>query len=394
MKKNTYLLIFFVLLVTATHAQAQKRIYVNEYLNIGVGARGLAMGGALSAHTSDVYSAYWNPAGLKHIDGKAELGLMHAEYFAGISKYDYAAAALPFNKGRSVLGVSFMRFATDNIPYTIDYVQPDGSFDDSKLKSISAGDYAMFFSFAHALNKEGSTSPWQTNIGVNGKIIFRNIGTMANAWGAGLDIGLQSTYKNRLKFGVMMKDITTSYTSWSFNLTDREKTVFYQTGNEVPIQSYELMMPRFNLGMGYHFIKPGKAFQVYGEVGFDITTDGRRNTIVQTDVVSGDPKVGLELSYKNTLFLRGGINNLYQTKDNSDTTHVQKYTTYQPSIGVGFRVKALSVDYSFTSLQMQDNPLMSHIVSLKISLSGKKNAAPVEHRNNDVPHNNSTITNQ
>jgi hypothetical protein len=107
MKKNTYLLIFFVLLVTATHAQAQKRIYVNEYLNIGVGARGLAMGGALSAHTSDVYSAYWNPAGLKHIDGKAELGLMHAEYFAGISKYDYAAAALPFNKGRSVLGLFY-----------------------------------------------------------------------------------------------------------------------------------------------------------------------------------------------------------------------------------------------------------------------------------------------
>lgn len=365
---------FGVLFLHTTLVNSQeKRIYVNEYLNIGLGAQGLAMGGALSAHSGDVYSTYWNPAGINNVDASAEVGLMHAEYFAGISKYDYAGAVLPFNNNKSKLGVSFLRFATDNIPYTIDYVQPDGSFDDSKLKEISAGDYAFFFTYAQKLDKI-SNSNWNHNIGVNGKLIFRNVGKMANAWGAGLDIGYQTAYKERLKIGVMLKDITTSYTSWSFNLTDREKTVFYQTGNEVPIQSYELMMPRINLGVGYNFIEPGKAVQVYGELGFDITTDGRRNTLVQTDVISGDPKAGLELSYKNVLFLRGGINNFYQTFDNADTTHSNKYTTFQPSVGVGFKLKALSIDYAFTSLQMQDNPLMSHIVSLKVSFAGKKKA--------------------
>lgn len=370
MKKIIYTLISCSLLMTT--ANAQRRIYVNEYLNIGVGAQGLSMGGALSAHSGDIYSAYWNPAGLRNIEANAELGLMHAEYFAGIFKYDYAAAAIPFNNRRSMLAVSFLRFATDNIPYTLDYVQPDGSLDDTKLKGFSAGDYAFLFSYAQALNKPGSSSYWQTGIGVNGKILYRNVGSMANAWGAGLDIGLQTTYKQRLKIGLMMKDITTSYTSWSFYLTEKEKEIFYKTGNEVPIQSYELMMPRFNIGLGYHFIKPGKAFQAYGELGLDLTTDGQRNTILNSKNISGDPKIGVELSYKNTIFLRGGITNLYRTLDNADTNHIKKYTTYQPSIGVGFKVKAISIDYAFTSLRMQDNPLMSHIVSLKVSFIGNK----------------------
>jgi hypothetical protein len=51
-------------LPTVNKVVAQSRIYVNEYLNIGVGARALAMGGAQSASTSDAFSVYWNPAGL------------------------------------------------------------------------------------------------------------------------------------------------------------------------------------------------------------------------------------------------------------------------------------------------------------------------------------------
>ncbi|RYZ31460.1 MAG: hypothetical protein EOP49_38955, partial [Sphingobacteriales bacterium] len=44
-------------------AEAQRRIYVNEYLNIGVGARGLAMAGSQAATANDVTAGYWNPAG-------------------------------------------------------------------------------------------------------------------------------------------------------------------------------------------------------------------------------------------------------------------------------------------------------------------------------------------
>mgnify|MGYP003337518299 CR=1 FL=1 len=74
--------------------------YSNEFLNIGAGARGLAMGSAQIASVGDATSGYWNPAGLAHIKDNPQLSLMHADYFAGIGKYDFGALAIP-SKGRS-----------------------------------------------------------------------------------------------------------------------------------------------------------------------------------------------------------------------------------------------------------------------------------------------------
>ena len=57
-----------LLMIGSTTTQAQKRIYVNEYLNIGVGGRGLAMAGAQTATVSDISSAFYTPAGLRGIE--------------------------------------------------------------------------------------------------------------------------------------------------------------------------------------------------------------------------------------------------------------------------------------------------------------------------------------
>ena len=45
-------------------ALRQFRKYSNEFLNIGAGARGLAMGSAQVASVADGTAGYWNPAGL------------------------------------------------------------------------------------------------------------------------------------------------------------------------------------------------------------------------------------------------------------------------------------------------------------------------------------------
>lgn len=368
-------------------ANAQSRIYVNEYLNIGVGARGLAMAGAQSASVSDVYAGYWNPAGLMHMESDIQGGLMHAEYFAGIFKYDYGAISLPLSDKKRAVGLSFIRFATDNIPYTIDYIQPDGSFDESKLKGFSAGDYAVLLSYAQLLNIFKNNQDIVTTFGVNAKVLYRNVGSMANAWGFGIDAGFQAKYKS-WKLGLMMKDITTSYTSWSFNLTEKEKEVFAQTGNEIPIKSYEVMLPRFNFGLGYDFMKAENDINVYAELGFDVTTDGKRATLIASNTFSIDPRLGIEANYKKTIFLRAGVSNFYRALDNTDTLNQKRYTVFQPSVGVGFKVKSIAVDYAFTSLQMQSNPLMSHIISIRLDiLRARKNKTEEEIPDNESLNN-------
>src|SRR6187431_1641362 len=73
----------------------QFRKYSNEFLNIGAGARGLAMGNAQVASVNDATAGYWNPAGLTGVKDFPMAGIMHADYFAGIAKYDYASVAIP-----------------------------------------------------------------------------------------------------------------------------------------------------------------------------------------------------------------------------------------------------------------------------------------------------------
>jgi hypothetical protein len=66
MKKLLLISLLFIYGHAFTYSQS--RIYVNEYLNIGVGGKGLAMAGAQTASSNDVYSAFWNPAGYNNID--------------------------------------------------------------------------------------------------------------------------------------------------------------------------------------------------------------------------------------------------------------------------------------------------------------------------------------
>ena len=95
-----------------THSSsAQFRKYSNEFLNIGAGARGLAMGSAQVASVQDGTAGYWNPAGLAALKDNPSVNIMHAEYFAGIGKFDYASVALPVQDNSRTLGVSFLRFA-------------------------------------------------------------------------------------------------------------------------------------------------------------------------------------------------------------------------------------------------------------------------------------------
>jgi hypothetical protein len=64
MKKTTGGLLLPAFLLFSLSVSAQFRKYSNEFLNIGAGARGLAMGSAQVASVQDGTSGYWNPAGL------------------------------------------------------------------------------------------------------------------------------------------------------------------------------------------------------------------------------------------------------------------------------------------------------------------------------------------
>ena len=358
---------FLVLLFLPAISFSQFRKYSNEFLNIGAGARGLAMGNAQVASVKDATAGYWNPAGLVGVKDNPNLNLMHADYFAGIAKYDYASLAIPIQDNKRTIGLSVLRFAVDDIPNTLYLVEPDGSINYNNIKTFSSADWAFLFSFAQNIK---STETKSISFGINAKIIYRKVGTFATAWGFGVDAGIQMHGK-RAHFGIVARDLTTTFNAWSFKFTDKEKEVLYLTKNEIPVKSTELTAPRLVIGGGYNF-KLGKAVSILAEANLDVTFDGKRNTVLSSDPVSVDPHVGLEANIKEVFFVRGGITNFQQALADGDTTNQKRVWIYQPSVGAGFKVKNVMIDYAFTNLANQSNPLYTHIFSLRINLVKKE----------------------
>ncbi|HMU47108.1 MAG TPA: PorV/PorQ family protein [Chitinophagaceae bacterium] len=361
--KTNRLYLTLLMTILYLNASSQFRKYSNEFLNIGAGARGLAMGGAQVASVEDGTAGYWNPSGLTGVKDFPQINLMHAEYFAGIGKYDYASVAFPTAGNKRTIGVTGLRFAVDDIMNTLFLVEPDGSINYNNIQAFSSADYAFIFSFAQKMKQSEKKN---VNFGVNAKVIHRSVGKFAKAWGFGIDAGIQ-IHSNKWKFGISGRDITSTFNAWSFTFTDREKEVLYLTNNEIPVKSTELTAPRLVLGVARDF-KLGQKTSLLAELDLDVTFDGQRNTLISADPVSADPRFGLELNVNNVFFLRGGITNFQRALSDGDTVNQKKVWIYQPSAGAGFKIGNVTIDYAFSNLANQSNPLFTHIFSLKLNM--------------------------
>ncbi len=358
--KRFVVLLLLILSLVELHAQIAK--YSNAFLSLGVGARGLSMSNSMTAISDDVTAAYWNPAGLGRMNQKLQIAAMHAEYFAGISKYDYAAAAYKVDSNHTV-AFSYIRFGVDNIMNTTELIDNEGNIDYDKISYFSSADNAFLLSYAYNFNKVKGLS-----VGGNAKIIRRRIGDFCGAWGFGLDLGVQFNRKG-WQVGVHLQDATGTFNAWSYTLSDRIKEVFEQTGNEIPENSLEVTVPQLLIG-GAKYVDFGKGFNATFALNADFTFDGRRDDILSTNVFTFNPHFGMEFAYKKIVAIRAGIGNFQQETEFDN----KKKVTCQINLGIGINIKDIvAIDYAFTDVGDVSIALYSHIFSLRIGIDSFKN---------------------
>ncbi|WP_201982083.1 putative type IX sorting system protein PorV2 [Hymenobacter rubidus] len=334
--------------------------YSNEFLNLGVGARALGMGKVQVALANDATAGYWNPAGLVNQTHKYDGVLMHSELFSGVVKNDYGAFSMPLDD-KSSIGVSVMRLGVDNIADTRSLINEYGQINYDKIEYFSVADYALLLSYARKIgNVEG------LSVGANGKLIYRNIGKFAHGYGFGIDAGVQYNRKG-WNLALMARDVTTTFTQWSINGDEYLKGInstYANTADGIPTNSAEITLPRFVLGVGRRIELP-KQFTALVAVDLETTTDGERGTPISTKAVSVDPRGGLEIGYRNLVFLRGGAGNFQKISSVVDQSMQWKG---QYSFGAGVAISGLRVDLALSRLAVEKLGSTSQTNSLIVSL--------------------------
>lgn len=139
-----------------------------SFLDIGVGARALGMGGAYTALGDDAHALYWNPAGLSRAE-KREFAVSHAEMFES-TRHDFLAYAHPTSQGTFAAGLSYLS-------------QPKVEGRDSSGRptaGFNASDAAVAFGYAHKLDI--------VDLGASLKYLRSHIGS-TEAQGVAVDLG-------------------------------------------------------------------------------------------------------------------------------------------------------------------------------------------------------------
>lgn len=352
---KNYIVIVLTLATLFASAQTTRK-YSNEFMNIGVDAAALGMSNAVVSQTGDVNSGYWNPAGLVHLEDN-QLALMHSSYFANIANYNYIAYAMPLDD-RSAVGISLIRFGVDDILDTTQLIDDQGNVNYDRISTFSTADYGLTFSYARKLPLDG------LNFGVNAKVIRRIIGDFASSWGFGIDAGIQFENDSGWKFGLMARDITTTYNSWSIDEDKFEQISGAVEGQnqELP-ETTEITIPKLQLGMSKKWIFHYD-YSLLAAANLNVRFE-ENNDVFSTSFASINPALGFEFGYTDLVFLRGGVGNFQNERQIDDSEDL----TFQPNFGVGFKYKGIQIDYAFTDIGDQSAALYSNVFSLKIDFS-------------------------
>ena len=186
-----------------------------EFLTFGVGARALAMAGAYTAADNDLYSVFWNPAGLATLEN-SRIAFMHNSLPADIT-HNYFSIGWPLkpNISKTQDNNSYIAFTLNYGKYGKETITTYTNKTGTGLGSFDGSDILAKLSYANKFNR-------QTSAGVNAKIFKQKLYDYS-ATALALDAGVIYKYNDDINFGAGI-----------YNLGNKIK--FVSEKEELPLQ--------------------------------------------------------------------------------------------------------------------------------------------------------------
>lgn len=331
MKLNIKTAILTFLTFTLCSAQSAKSVSnvattSASFLEIGVGSRAIAMGGAFVATANDASAMYWNPAGLGLLRN-IETIFVHTEWLAGIS-YDYAGIIFPIMDDAS-LGLNIISLSTDDMKVrTVDFPEGTGEF-------FNASSFALGLAYGMHLTDRFS-------IGINAKYITERIWKEKSSSFA-IDLGtLYNTAIEGLRIGASLSNFGTD-----MQMTGDDLLVYHdidesQPGNNDRIFA-EMKTDSWPLPVLFQF---GIAYDA-------INIESQRLTLATDAIHPANNResihAGIEYAFRNNYFIRTGYRNLFIPNSEEGLTFG---AGVQLNIGSQFNIL---IDYAYADFGRLEN---------------------------------------
>jgi hypothetical protein len=319
MKRCLFILLLFLAPMVATKAQllpnlgGQRAGISNlQFLKIGVGGRGGALGDAMVALANDASASYWNPAGLTLSTGNSFM-VSHTEWLAGL-KHDFAGVLYHVSPD-DILSLSVISLASDDMEITTE-TNPAGT-----------GMYFKFSDVAFGVSY-GRKMTNQFSFGTTVRYVQENLDAL-KLKAVLFDLGTYYTMGlGSLRFGVAVSNFGSDIApQGQLTLLDGSK-----------VDSYQKFSPPTSFKMGV-------AFEAYQDESSKLTSSIQLN---HPNDNAENVRVGLEYAWSDWLFLRGGLKRTI----GEPLLGVDRKSADDISLGlgvvssVGFTVA--SFDYSYT----------------------------------------------
>lgn len=278
-----------------------------EELLIPVGARGIALGGSPVASISGIDAMYWNPAGVAHSNQTVETAFSYMNYIADIGVTNLA---LTTKTGFGTIGFSFQSLSFGDIAMTTeDQPNGTGTFYSPQFFTIGA-------TYARAMSD-------RIYVGVNFKMISETIvETRASTFA--VDMGVQYKTSYGVQLGVVMKNFGAPI---QYAGGDLEREVdLDDTPPGAPQRWLTLLAEKnelpssFEIALAYDMTPMEKSL---------VTFAGTYRT---NNYLNDQLCVGVEASYDDMLFIRGGYD--YSLNEGDESAGKSSYL-YGPTFGFG-----------------------------------------------------------
>jgi hypothetical protein len=232
-----------------------------SFLKLGIGARPTGMGEAFTSISGDIFSLYWNPAGVARHTG-TEFAFMHNQWFQDVS-LEYAAFCFGYKK--NVFGLSLTLSQVANLE------RREGPTE-NPLSYFDEHDLSLGFSWSRKINDK-------LDLGISTKFLYEKI-DFSSATGLGFDLGGIYWLRSNIQLGGAILNLGSKmkFEQESFNLPTSYKIGAAYLGHEKHfngdfILSMDLVKPndndlKVNLGGEYTYKEKFTLRSGY-QIGYD-----------------------------------------------------------------------------------------------------------------------------